>query len=264
MKISIVTIAYNLPDSTRKLFQTAMLDSDKHDIDFWLYLHSSHEATVEACEEMSATYPTSYFPYGTNRGLSTSWNEGIHDAYEAGADVVIVSNDDIFFRAGDIDKIARKSYANRDNYVVSCAGYHLGFDGRWQATHGYSCFAINPISLEIVGCFDENIFPIYMEDCEHHYRATILGLVEENCADTHVTHAGSSAINKDDRLAIQNLITQPKNGIYYRSKWGGINGYEIYKHPFDNPGFSPYIPYERRHAPYGPGYDRTDQYIVSI
>ncbi len=259
MKVSIVTTAYNLPQATLKLFETVMLDSDKHDIDFYLFLHSRHQETVNMCESLASIYPSMYYDYGVNRGLSTSWNDGILEAYNNSADIVIVANDDILFTPGDIDKIAKKAAANLKNYMVSCAGYHDGYNGRWQPSHGYSCFAINPITIETICCFDENIFPIYMEDCDHHRRATLYGLVEENCRDTHVRHSGSSAINSDELLALQNLKTQKLSGEYYVRKWGGINEHEIYDTPFNNPDFTLRIGPEERHSPYGPGFDRDDK-----
>lgn len=263
MKIGIVTIAYNLPQAIIKLYDTAMLDADKHDIWFYLFLHSKHEPTEQACEALVAKYPVKYFPHKVNRGLSTSWNDGMLMAYgEDGADVVIVANDDIFFAPDDINKLATKAFTHRDNYMVSVAGPHLGHE-QWNRSHGYSCFALNPIALERIGCFDENIFPVYLEDCDHHRRATLLDLVEENCADTSVSHGGSSAINHDEELALQNLVTQRKSGEYFVRKWGGINEHEKYIIPFNDPRFSCYIDPEVRHNPYGPPYDRTDRYIVA-
>lgn len=513
MKVSIITVAYNMPHYTKELFETAMQDADKQEIDFYLFLHSMHEETVEMCNWLYSNYPCHYYDYGTNRGLSLSWNDGMLEAFEKGADLVLIANDDINFSAGDIDKIAKKAYNNRDKYMVSVAGFHAG-DGKRNPSHGYSCFALNPIALEKIGCFDENIFPIYFEDClspdtpiltsdlrwipigdaevgmnivgvdekntspqarryrlatitkvtrklspslriiftdgrevicsknhkwlarnlplsygniqrwvyakdlnenrcvvspletwqsetdynagwlagmldgegslhvspkkgsygltisqkpgevldsvkkilsdmdipftdstirasgvvsvevnirpkvfellgrvrpvrfisknawdgvtirskgverfayverieevgemelidistttgtfianglvshncDHHYRATLLGLVEDNCPDTEVWHGGSSAINNDEMLSLQNLVTQKTTGQYYVRKWGGLNGQEVFMVPFNNDKFTPYISPEERHKPY-PGYNRTDQQIVAI
>lgn len=261
MKVNIVTTAYNLPGSTLKLFETAMLDSDLHDISFQLFLHSKHQPTVAMCEHLAGTYPCTYYPHGVNRGLSTSWNDGMLAAYaELSADVLIIANDDIYFSAGDIDKIAKQATSHRDNYIVSVAGHHLGYK-KDVVTHGYSCYALNPITLDTICCFDENIFPIYLEDVDHHRRATLGGLVETNCADTMVYHGGSSAINKDPILARQNIHTQSKSGQYYHAKWGGNPHHENYKIPFNDKRFDLRIDPEVRRAPY-PGYNREDREIV--
>lgn len=262
MKVNIISIAYNLPLQTIRLFETAMQDADKHDISFQLFLHSKDLETISACEYLEANFPTKYYPYGENRGLSTSWNDGLLEAYgPLGSDVVIVANDDIYFSPGDIDKMAQKAAANREKYIVSVAGFHVGY-GKPVVTHGYSCYALNPISMDVVGCFDENIFPVYSEDVEHHRRATLAGLVETNCADTMVYHGGSSSINHDPLLARQNIMTQHKNSQYVWAKWNSDSHHGGYKTPFNNPDFGLKIEPEVRHTPYGPDYDRTDRYIV--
>jgi GT2 family glycosyltransferase len=261
LKVNIVSVAYNLPEATKKLFDTAMLDCDKHDISFQLFLHSKHQETVNMCEFLAEHYPCKYYPYGVNRGLSASWNDGMLAAYnELSADVLIVANDDIYFSEGDIDKMAKQAATHRDNYIVSVAGFHLGYNKK-VVTHGYSCYALNPITIDTICCFDENIFPIYLEDVDHHRRATLGGLVETNCADTMVYHGGSSAINKDQLLARQNITTQSRSGRFYESKWGGPSHHERYKVPFNNPKFDLRIDPSVRHAPY-PGHNREDQGIV--
>lgn len=258
MKISIVITAYNAHESIVKLFESAMLDSDRHDIDFYLFLHSGHEDTMTACTALANIYPTTYNDCGKNRGLSRSWNDGILGAYDKGADVVVVVNDDIHFSPGDVDKIAKKAFLYRNNYMVSCAGRHGKFDDKWQITHGYSCFAINPVAIDVIGCFDENYFPAYLEDGDHHRRATLAGLVEENCSDTNIYHIGSAAIYNNELLALQNAITQRENTLYYIRKWGGINdGKEPFPIPFDSSKFGLRIAPESRRRPY-PGFNRND------
>lgn len=259
MKVSIVVTAYNSPQIT-KLFERAMMDSTKHDIDFYLYLHSKYPDTVSACSALANLYPVMYYSYGINRGLSRSWNDGSLEAYHNGADVVIIVNDDIYFSPGDVDKLAAKAFANRDRYMVSCAGRHGKLDDKWQITHGYSCFALNPIAFDVIGCFDENYFPAYLEDGDHHRRATLAGQTEENCSETNIYHEGSATLYHPEAqlLQLQNVKTQSLNTHYYIRKWGGVNdGKEPFLVPFDNPGFSFRIDPEVRHAPY-PGFNRED------
>lgn len=261
MRVNIITIAYNLPESTKKLFETAMLDADQHDITFQLFLHSKHVETAEMCEYLNATYPVEYYPYGNNRGLARSWNDGILFAHEEmGAEVIIIANDDVAFEPGDVDKIVKRAAQYRGNYMISVAGFNAAH-GKVIPSNGYSCFALNPIGIEKIGMFDENIFPIYGEDQDHHRRAHLQNLVEENCADTRIYHTGSSALKKDPILARQNMITQAKNRQYLLAKWAtdGLEG--GYKTPFNDKKFGLYISPEDRHAPY-PGYNREDHGIV--
>lgn len=255
MKVGIVTIAYNTGELLEKLFKSAMLT--EQDVSFYLFLHSEHRETVEYCDKNWQEYAARYYPHCTNRGVALSWNDGSLAAFDDGNDVVIICNDDIEFSPGDIDKIAKKAMACRKNYLISCAGFHVVND-EWRTTHGYSCFALNPIAIERVGCFDENFFPAYLEDIDHHRRATMLGLVEENCSDTAVTHIGSRTIASDYLLSIKNMHTQQRNMRYMEQKWDVISHIGGYMCPFNNVKFDLKIRIEDRHAPY-PGYNREKE-----
>jgi hypothetical protein len=140
--------------------------------------------------------------------------------------------------------------------MVSVAGYHDKLE-EYRVSHGYSCYAINPIALEKIGCFDENFAPAYGEDLDHHRRATLLGLVETNCPDTNVIHGGSMTISRDEILSLENMSTQRRNGEYFRLKWDSESIEDGYKRPFNNPAFGLKIEIEDRSAPY-PGYNRKD------
>ncbi len=259
MDVALVVIAYNQPDWTARLVETAR--ASRHDLTSHLFLHSSDPETARVCERLARDGDVAYYDYGFNRGVSRTWNDGILNTYAAGADVVIVANDDVSFSPADVDRIAEKAVRHRDRYIVSCAGYHCRLERRLPS-HGYSCFAINPVALDVIGCFDENFFPAYCEDQDYSRRAALAGLAEENCADTDVRHGGSSAIFASEALRLQNALTHGRNLEYYRRKWGGDAGYETFTTPFGDPGLGIRIPPDSRHAPYGPRYDRADIGLV--
>jgi GT2 family glycosyltransferase len=261
MNVALVTVAYNSASAIQRLVGTAI--RSEANVAVHLFLHSQHSETMAACMTLAKLPSVTYHAYGCNRGLSKSWNEGILSGYDAGADVVLVVNDDIYFSLGDVEKIAGKALQNRDRYIISCAGFHRRLN-RSLPSHGYSCFAINPIALERIGCFDENFFPCYCEDQDYAYRAKLAGLHEENCADTEVFHGGSDTIYSNPGLSIQNSATQIKNVLYYMRKWGGPAGNEQFASPFGNPHLDFRIAPEHRNTPYGPLYDRTDQDIVKL
>jgi GT2 family glycosyltransferase len=261
MKVAVVTIAYSSSTCPSSVLETA--STNVHEIECHLFLHSKYPNLVEACNRIAQDTSVVYYPFGMNRGVSKSWNEGILAAFSRGADVVIVANDDIRFSAGDIDKLASRALDCRDRYIISCAGFHERFNRR-QPSLGYSCFAINPIAIEKLGCFDENIFPAYCEDQDYSRRAGLAGLHEENCQDTLVSHAGSNSVLSDPALGRQNALTHRRNMEYYRLKWGGNGGQETYPYPFNNPRIGLYISPRNRETPYGPTYDRRDRIIVQI
>lgn len=264
--IHIITVAYNLPDATELLFNSAVERGvSKYDLHFHLFLHSGRPATVEMCEKLAGQYGprVTYYPYGINRGLSRSWNEGLLEAQRQGADCMMIVNDDVFFSELDLDKIAKKAEDNPEAHMVSVAGWHTGFNKRWPS-HGYSCFAVNPVAIEQIGMFDQNIFPIYLEDCDYAYRARLLGLTEVNVENTMVVHGGSMSVRSDPVLSRQNAGTHHKNGEYYKRKWGGLNEKETYDLPFNDENLTLFIHPDNRDQPYGPNYDRTDQEIVRV
>jgi GT2 family glycosyltransferase len=223
-----------------------------------LHLHAADAATRAACSELATRADVALHAHGENRGLSRTWNDGLLAGYADGADVVIIANDDVEFAPGDVDRLAEAAAAQRDRYIVSCAGPH-GRYGQRMPSHGFSCFAINPIALEEIGCFDENFFPAYCEDQDYSRRARLAGLHEANCPDTEVFHAGSTAILSDDALRLRNAYSQALNMRYYRRKWGGDGDHEQYAHPFADPRIGIRIAPEQRSRPYGTRYDREDR-----
>jgi len=262
MKVGIITLAYSLPELLKKLFDTAI--SEEHEVVFYLFGHTKNEEVRNLCLKLEHQLSprVSFFDFQRNRGASASWNDGLVAASFAGCNVTILANSDIWFSEGDIDKLAEFAVAHRNNYMVSCAGWHDGFDKAFPS-QGHSCFILNPIALEKVGFFDENLFPAYMEDCDYSRRAFLAGMTEVNCADTMVHHYGSACIRNDLELAKQNTLTHQRNHMYYRQKWGGSNGEEIYVLPFNDPKFNHIITVDDRHAPYL-GHNRVDQHIVKI
>jgi GT2 family glycosyltransferase len=257
--VDLVTAAYNSGACVGRLLESAR-SRGGHRVRVRLFLHSGHEPTVAACERAARSPAVVYYAYGHNRGVSRSWNDGILDAYANGADAVVVANDDVAFSDGDLDTLVEKAERRRDSYIVTCAGPHAYYR-RVLPSHGYACFAINPVALEQVGCFDENFFPAYCEDQDYAHRAALAGLGEENCPDTMVHHDGSGTIMRDPAVAIRNGHTQSMNILYYRRKWGGDPGAEQFGHPFGDPALDCHIAPGRRHAPYGV-HDRPDRNLV--
>ncbi len=261
LKITVVLIVYSSLDCLDSIRQS--LNQAEPQLECQLFLHSAYPKVAEACADCARLPGVFYYPHGSNRGVSRSWNDGILAAQSRQSDVIVVANDDVSFSLEDLKRLAAKSLANPDRYIVSCAGYHQGLQKR-VTSMGYSFFAINPIAFEKIGAFDENIFPAYCEDQDYAHRAHMAGLTEENCAETELVHAGSNSINADPALHRQNLMTQALNVHYYKRKWGGFPGTEIFRTPFNDPRLTLYIAPSQRQHPYGPSRDRNDRHIVRI
>jgi GT2 family glycosyltransferase len=259
MRVALVVVAYGLPFATR-LFETAR--GCRQELSIHLFRHSRQPNVVRDCERVANWPEVTYYPFGTNRGVANSWNDALVVAF-TDCDVVVFANDDVYFSDGDLDHLVTRAAACPEHYIVTCAGFELARRERVPSL-GYACFAMNRIAFETLGCFDQNLFPIYCEDEDYAYRAKLAGLAEENCPSTLVYHFGSAAIRTSADLAEQNRLTHDRNFAYYRRKWGGLAGHEVYRRPFNNADFDHRIPPHRRHAPYGTGFDRTDHDIVLI
>jgi GT2 family glycosyltransferase len=250
MKIAICTFAFVLGPQLVAMADSAR--SDKHEVVFYLSLHSQHPSAVTACETIRLHRPTVFFPYGWNRGLARSLNDAMLRAYADGADVVINCNDDVQWGPGDVDRLAECAMDRRDCAFVSASGWHHGRPER--DSMGYCVIAINPIALEAVGCLDENFYPAYYEDCDHLRRARLAGLPEAVCEQTGCQHYGSASILSDPQLNAENDFWFVHNQAYWHRKWGLKLEFET---PF-NRGDSLRIEPEQRRTPYGPGFDRED------
>lgn len=160
-----------------------------------------------------------------NRGVPGSWNE---IARQPGAYHLIVGND-ILFQPGDLATLA--------GFIEPRVATHTSIYGN----HGHSLFAITPLHREIVGTFDENFYPAYLEDCDDSWRIRQAGGVSENCPGLRAIHGeapswGSSTIFSDPHLRNANGVTHGNNFQYYFRKWGGMNGGERFRTPFNRGG----------------------------
>jgi GT2 family glycosyltransferase len=261
MKIHLIVIAHSLPQDTEALLNVEPVG--EHTFKWHLFLHSPYPDVIKVCERAAKRKNVTYYPYGTNRGLAKSWNEGILAGYGDGADVVIVINDDMLPAPGDIEKVAEAAMKVRETdplvAVVDALMYDKREDKSMSAKFGF--FAINPVAIETIGMFDEQFFPIYWEDVDYGYRMHISGLRKHTVEDTGIVHKGSANIYANENLLKQNELTITANRSYYKIKWGGDKGRERYTQPFDDLRFSTRIAPCDRERPYW-GYERTDQKIV--
>lgn len=263
MNVGLVVVAYNSGGDLVRLVESAR--GCTADLRLELFLHSRHVPTVAACGRVAKMLGDDcrFYDIGVNQGISRAWNEGMLSAYGAGADAVIVANDDITFGAGDLDRLARAALDHPDSYAVLCGGHHSGF-GQDVPSHGFSCFAWNRVALDVLGCFDENLFPAYFEDCDYSRRAVLAGLSAAECPDTRIIHEGSATIKRDLKQNERNHVTFSANSAYYERKWGGGPHQEKHRNPFNNTRLGLRIDPAERHSPYGAQYDRVNPEVGAL
>jgi len=263
MKLGISVIAYNQATILKRQLESAFSLPTEHEIHYFIFAHT--KAIIPICEELVTTYPPrtiTVWPYGTNRGVARSWNDGLLAMQKAGMDVMLTANDDIWFTEGDLDKVVEATLTGREHYAVYFSGFNVGL-GTPAGSLGMACYVLNPIAIEKVGYFDSNFTPAYNEDCDYDYRARLLGLTALYIKTTNIQHQGSATINSNRMLKQQNHMTHGKNDDYWKRKWGCEKGQVGYTRPFNNPRFTLRISAEDKEAPY-PGFNRTDHNIVKL
>lgn len=104
--------------------------------------------------------------------------------------------------------------------------------------HGASWFGVTSEAITKVGLWDENFTPAYYEDCDWHYRASLLGVPKVHLAGVSAIHGdengGSCTINstKDSAGSFAKVGVLERNLVLYKKKWGGAVGRETFSSPF--------------------------------
>jgi GT2 family glycosyltransferase len=83
--------------------------------------------------------------------------------------------------------------------------------------------------VENCGWFDENFYPAYFEDNDMFYRMALAGQKSYLTTEYGFYHKQSATC---ETVVTKDMWNYCEG--YYRSKWGGYPGEEIYTHPFNN------------------------------
>lgn len=174
------------------------------------------------------TVPVNHFHHvrTPNLGCSASWN---HIILSFPSDYWMIGSNDIQFSPGDLEKMHTQIISDKE---LACL----------YGNHGASWFGITQRGVHQVGSFDCNFYPGYLEDCDWSRRADLLGV---KCATAHGVSAihgdgvlkGSCTIMSDPEIRRKNHITHGRLFEYYRRKWGGNNGHEVFTTPFNDPSW---------------------------
>ncbi len=160
---------------------------------------------------------------GRNMGVARAWNLGIRDvlADPEETHLVICSQSVVFGRTGGRDLKASITDDEWGSEYVGL-GWHLNtFSRKFLETFGY---------------FDENFYPAYFEDTDALYRMGLLDMPSprENGRSRPYFHIDAAChidggALKDGKVSVDFTMLQ----AYYRAKWGGLQGDETYRRPFN-------------------------------
>ncbi len=176
--------------------------------------------------------------------LAKVWNYGIDRlCRQEGYDAVIVCNDDIVLRPGTGDTLAQALAEHPELLVISARHTPLSSepaDDLGVGTCDFGCFCTSARLLDIVGPFDENLWPAFFEDNTAHWQIRVAGFEAASCGYAPYFHHHNGTIKHDP--ARRALVEQrfPRLRQYYIDRWGGPPGQERFTLPFNGqPGYVP-------------------------
>jgi GT2 family glycosyltransferase len=185
------------------------------------------------------------------RSVAASWNEGLTQSFKKGCDYTLVINDDVVLSPWTIDnQVEYLTDQNKiDADVRMTTGHAVGNEGNdrkmlnWPeppedgpSVRGadFACFMIGPELFNEIGPFDENLKPAYFEDNDYHRRILLAGYKAEIVTTAPYLHYGSRTQKES---GVVNSYQFDINKQYYKNKWGGAPGAEIYATPYNDPNF---------------------------
>ena len=169
---------------------------------------------------------------GDNRGSCGSWNIGLKKMDTTPAEFVIIFSPGTQFPKG-ADQFVNAVLDAEKNNPKLC--YRIQGDG-------FHTVCITKRLYDILGLFDENLYPAYRDDADWQRRGVLLGpRFSESLFDIEKELTLTTGARNNYIFAHywHNIDIQVK---YYVKKWGGDVGMETYKRPFGNKPLSYWKP----------------------
>jgi hypothetical protein len=157
-------------------------------------------------------------------GVSGSWNQILKYAFDDNSyENVIIVGSDTEFKEGYLEGYIKEFEDNQLEFSTA----------RGQ---GFNCWCMTRKCYEVVGTFDENFFPAYVEDNDFHRRVKLSQLKDGDIGNFElITHYGSASIRKNKRMEEANCKTFPMSQQQFRKKWGGEHDSpNLWKTPYNN------------------------------
>jgi GT2 family glycosyltransferase len=227
-------------------------------VTWYVHHHGTEPIFSKRIEGLAARANFKVHMHRQNRGLSRSWNEGLHEAYADGCRLALVLNDDLHFVDDGFSKFIGFAEQATDYGLAFLHGLETGgspIAGR-VIEQGFGCCVVTILALDRVGYFDENFRPAYYEDLDYGRRCGLSGVRIITADGVLVEHERSKTTRENPEILVRSEDVMRRNCEYYTRKWGPPYE-ETYGTPFDNPRFTNRIDWSERTDPY-PGYSRTD------
>jgi hypothetical protein len=254
-----------------KLFET-IVEKSRHSVKWYVFFHGPDESLKHRLDVFCRQSQSAYFPYGVNRGLPKSWNDGLIASCADENEVHILLNDDIVFYDGAFDEfidfVVEQQNRAPNFGIISPFGKELAPAGQTGAVdlpegqlgipQHLACAAIGLNALRSIGYFDENFGPVYYGDIDYIRRLNLTHVPILDDKRILVEHDRSLSLRRSAELKQRHNGWWLASAAYYTRKWGGDMGQENFTHPFNDERLTSYIGIANIRAPYGPGRDRDD------
>jgi Ni,Fe-hydrogenase maturation factor len=153
---------------------------------------------VKDCEQLINHYPGIRVSFqDENIGVPRAWNIGIDE----GHDWTFLVSSSMVFKTG-FKPIAKML----ENYN----------DPVFRTNHAWHCIGISKKAIEIVGRFDENFYPGYLEDCDWDFRYSLARLQENGNFPIHAVCQVDGGATRDGAYVMIAPLRK-----YFVEKWGG-------------------------------------------
>jgi len=173
------------------------------------------------------------------QSVAAAWNYGLRWCFKAGADKVLVCNNDVEIGPetyGYLSAVCDLETQQRiaDGYVnsfqfVTCVSVNkkeqnihpaLGWSYHVRPHPDFSCFMIHRYVTETIGWFDEEYKIAYGEDCDYHVRMH-RGGINAMCFDIPFLHHGASTVKLADPEEVERICEQAeRNRERFYAKYG--------------------------------------------
>lgn len=229
----------------------------KYNYHLFLIDNNSSEKTKIELEHLENSKNVTIVHNPANYGCAGSWNQGINLALSKyNPKYITILNNDIVLHPDCIDNMIQ--VIESENYALvsaydSCQECSFPSDIKKLSipdhqfvvdAPDFSCFTLNIRALDILrvrekgieefpGLFDQKFYPAYFEDNDFHYRLKLNNMRGVKTNSALFYHFGSRTIKENNEVGLISNTYYLSNRQRYMAKWGGKQGQEKNKKPFN-------------------------------
>lgn len=235
--VLIVILAYNSLPLTKAAVASALTNKQYSDCSLVVIDNASTDSTPQWLASMQLPRGFSTVSFRDQHSVAYCWNYMLDWAFSLGNSTkyegVLICNNDVVLRPDTVHWLMLDP-ASFVTAVSVRSESELGTVMSAPPTASrrphpdFSCFLIKPACWKKVGRFDEGFKGGYVEDCDYHVRAHMLG-VPLICIDLPFVHYGSGALKSADKIAKRRIERQAdKNRVRFEEMYGCLPGTEAY------------------------------------